>query len=42
MTAFEIVELAYREFDEWVAEHDPDGVMDVLEQIDAYYLSCND
>lgn len=38
MGAFEIQAEAYRAFDRWRAEHDPDGTMDVLEAAIAYYL----
>jgi hypothetical protein len=29
-------ELAFADFEKWVAEHDPDGEMSLLEQIEAY------
>lgn len=32
----DIVTEAYRAFDGWVKEHDPDGEMDILEQAVAY------
>jgi hypothetical protein len=34
--AFEIQAEAYRAFDRWRAEHDPDGTMDILEASVAY------
>lgn len=34
--ASEMVEEAYRCFGRWVAEHDPDGEMDILDQARAY------
>jgi hypothetical protein len=36
MNAYEMQEEAYRVFDRWRAEHDPDGVMDILEAAVAY------
>ena len=30
---------AYRALNAWAAEHDPDGEMDLLDQIDAYAAS---
>jgi hypothetical protein len=36
MTAFEIQAEAFRVFDRWRAEHDPDGEMDDLEAAAAY------
>lgn len=36
-SGFEIVEEAGRAFQRWCTEHDPDGNMDLLDQIDAYY-----
>jgi hypothetical protein len=38
MSAFEIQEAAYRVFDRWRAEHDPDGDMDILEAAAAYSI----
>lgn len=38
MNAYEIQEAAYRVFDRWRAEHDPDGGMDILEAAAAYSL----
>ena len=31
-----LVSDAYHAFDKWVKEHDPDGEMEILEQIEAY------
>lgn len=28
---------AFRAFNRWVKEHDPDGNMDIMEQSEAYY-----
>lgn len=36
MTAYEIQEEAYRAFDRWRAEHDPNGEMEILEAAVAY------
>jgi hypothetical protein len=35
-TAFEIQSKAYRAFERWQAEHDPDGEMDLLDASVAY------
>lgn len=36
MSAFAIQDEAYRAFDRWRAEHDPDGEMDILDAAVAY------
>lgn len=36
LLGWEKAQVAYDEFDAWVAENDPDGTMDLLERINAY------
>lgn len=38
MSGLDIQAEAFRAFDRWCAEHDPDGAMDVLEAAAAYSL----
>jgi hypothetical protein len=36
MSAYELMEEAYRVFDRWRAEHDPEGEMNILDAAVAY------
>jgi hypothetical protein len=42
MSDLSIEEQAYAHLKAWCRKHDPDGNLDPLEQIEAYYEWCNE